>query len=174
MLRVGDPDGFGRYGVLDEDADGLLCHECGRRFVHLGLHAWKAHGSTAREYRREHGLARSRGLVASSTREALVANARKAFATKTRFVDARDPAAASAARVAQGGGMSPAGLLASRSKRGQRRRGTVISCGWCGAEFCPLTSATRRRFCSRSCASRATRAGGRVRAAGAVGVTETG
>ena len=38
-MNVGDPDGYGEFGVLDEDAGGLLCHECGRRFSHLGLHA---------------------------------------------------------------------------------------------------------------------------------------
>jgi predicted transcriptional regulator len=49
--------------VLDEDDAGLLCHECGHRFQHLGLHVWEAHGPTAREYRMAHGLLRSRGLV---------------------------------------------------------------------------------------------------------------
>ncbi|MFC6706773.1 MucR family transcriptional regulator [Flexivirga alba] len=156
-MNIGDPDGHGRYGVLDEDSDGLLCHECGRRFAHLGVHAWKGHGLTASEYRQAHGLARSRGLVASGTRDAIIDNARRSFSTKRRFAAARDPAAATSARLASGAGMSPAGLAASRARPGQGRRGTVVVCGWCGAEFCPLSSATRRRFCSKSCASRATR-----------------
>ncbi len=63
QLEVGAPDGHGRFGMLDEDDEGLLCHECGHRFQHLGLHVWKAHGLTAREYRMAHGLLRSRGLV---------------------------------------------------------------------------------------------------------------
>ena len=48
--RVGDRDGFGGFGIVDETPDGLLCHECGRRFIHLGPHVYKAHGVTADEY----------------------------------------------------------------------------------------------------------------------------
>jgi hypothetical protein len=29
-LSLGDPDGYGRYGVLEEQPGGLVCHECGR------------------------------------------------------------------------------------------------------------------------------------------------
>ncbi|MBA2694616.1 MAG: MucR family transcriptional regulator, partial [Actinobacteria bacterium] len=60
----------GRFGVVDETADGLLCHECGRRFIHLGLHVYKAHGVTANEYRVAHGL-RRRGLVVAPTAEVI-------------------------------------------------------------------------------------------------------
>lgn len=35
-MELGESDGFGRYGILEEDAAGLLCHECGERFGHLG------------------------------------------------------------------------------------------------------------------------------------------
>lgn len=157
-MEVGAPDGHGQYGVLDEDADGLLCHECGERFAHLGLHAWKRHGLTAAEYRDAHGLARTRGLVVAATREAIVANARRLFPTKTAFVSARDPATALAARQSSGTGMSPAGLAASRARPGRGRLGTVVVCRWCGAAFCPLKGARKRRFCTRSCAGRAIRA----------------
>lgn len=160
-VNVGDLDGHGQYGVLDEDADGLLCHECGRRFAHLGLHAWKGHGSTASEYREAHGLARSRGLVGGATRETIADNARRTLRAKPRFVTARDPAAARAARIDKDLGTSPAGLAASRARPGHGRLGTVVICEWCEAIFCPLAGAKRRRFCSRSCASRATRAKGR-------------
>lgn len=158
-MNIGDRDGHGHYGALDEDSDGLLCHECGLRFAHLGLHAWKSHGTTAAEYRQEHGLARSYGLVASETREVITGNARRNFAAKKKFVENRDPAAATAARLSNGAGMSPAGLAASRTRPGQGRLGTVVVCQWCESQFCPLTSARRRRFCSMSCASKATRAG---------------
>lgn len=163
IMEVGDEDIHGLYGVLDEDADGLLCHECGSRFTHLGLHAWKRHGLTADEYRHEHGLARSRGLVANSTRNAIVENARRTFAAKKLFVEARDPAAATAARLASGTGMSPEGLAASRARPGRGRRGIVVVCEWCGAAFCPLTAAKKRRFCSRSCAGRSARSPGTPR-----------
>ena len=41
QLSYGDPDGYGVYGVLQQSDDGcfLLCHECGKWFEHLGLHA---------------------------------------------------------------------------------------------------------------------------------------
>lgn len=158
-MDVGAPDGHGQYGVLDEDADGLLCHECGRRFTHLGLHVWKGHGVTAAEYRNDHGLARTRGLVASSTRETIRDNARRTFVGKSRFLANRDPMAASEARLTAKIGMSPEGLAASRSTPGRGRLGTVVVCEWCQAVFCPLRGARRRRFCSKSCASRATRLG---------------
>lgn len=154
---IGEPDGYGQYGVVDENADGLLCHECGRRFTHLGLHAWRRHELTAADYRQAHGLSRSRGLVASETRSVIVANARRTFSNKPRFVASRDPALATAARLEQGAGMSPAGLAASRTRAGRGRRGTVVVCEWCGAKFCPLTD-KRRRFCTRSHASLATAA----------------
>lgn len=36
-VQVGERDGYGRFGVLMETSQGLLCHECGLSFVHLGL-----------------------------------------------------------------------------------------------------------------------------------------
>lgn len=156
-MQVGDEDGHGRFGVLDEDADGLLRHVCGRRFTHLGLHVYKAHGLTVTEYRAAHGLGR-RGLVAEATRQTIADNARASFVRKGWFVERRDPAKATAARLATGSVISPAGLEAMRqanaSRRGKQRLGTVVVCEQCGVEFCPLTGAKRRRFCSRSCASK--------------------
>ncbi|WP_368859565.1 MucR family transcriptional regulator [Georgenia satyanarayanai] len=160
-MEVGDEDGHGRFGVLEEDADGLLCHECGQRFVHLGLHVYRAHGLTAAEYRQAHGLGR-RGLVAASTRQALADGARARLPRNSAFLERRDPAKATAARLAAGSVFSPAGLEAMRqasaSRRGQQRLGTVVTCAQCGVQFCPLTDAKRRRFCSRSCASKYNRA----------------
>lgn len=68
--------------------------------AHLGLHAWKGHEMTAAEYRRAHGLARSRGrssqrggaqtrFVTSSTRETIAENARRSLPAKSPFVAAR-------------------------------------------------------------------------------------
>lgn len=156
-MYVGDADGHGRFGMLDENADGLLCHDCGGRFIHLGLHAYRAHGMAAADYRKAHGLGR-RGLVTEATRATIAANAKERLPGKTGFIQRRDPAAATAARVASKTTISPAGLEAirasGRQRRGQQRLGTVVVCEWCGVEFCPLYSAKRRRFCSRSCAAR--------------------
>ena len=52
-MELGDADGHGRYGMLDETSDGLVCHECGRAFPNLGLHAWRGHGMQ-RGCRRSH------------------------------------------------------------------------------------------------------------------------
>lgn len=164
LARVGDRDGFGRFGMIEESVDGLLCHECGARFVHLGLHAFRAHGVTADEYRAAHGLSR-RGLVAARTAEVIAENARRTLPEKTAFVAARDPVAASAAQRRGPDAISPAGLAAIRqtaaAARGTRRQGTVVTCEWCGVRFCPLHGAARRRFCSRSCAARNNRRLGR-------------
>lgn len=157
---VGDQDGFGLFGVLDETADGLLCHECGARFTHLGLHAFKAHDMSAGEYRAAHGLGR-RGLVMASTAEVIAANARRTMNSRPAFIAARNPAVASAAQRRGADAISPAGLAAiratARSRRGSQRLGTVVTCQWCGVQFCPLFSAKRRRFCTRSCANRSNR-----------------
>lgn len=155
--QVGDPDGYGTFGVVDETADGLLCHDCGRRFTHLGLHAFKAHEVTAAEYRQAHGLGRQ-GLVVKATAQAIADNARRTMPSRTAFLESRDPAAASAAQRGGAGAVSPAGLAAIResahARRGTRRLGTVVTCEWCGVQFCPLVGAARRRFCSRSCSAR--------------------
>lgn len=155
--QVGDPDGFGTFGVLDETADGLLCHVCGSRFIHLGLHAFKGHEVTAAEYRAAHGLGR-RGLVVTSTAQTIADNARRTMDSRPAFIEARDPAAASAAQRRGPAAISPAGLGAiresARARRGAHRLGTVVTCEWCGVQFCPLVGAARRRFCSRSCSAR--------------------
>lgn len=159
-MNLGERGGHGHYGVLDEDSDGLLFHECGRRFTHLGLHGWRGHGITVEESRRSHSLSRSRGLIASATRQTIASNARRTFEGKSRFIAPRDPTAARAARKASGAAMSPAGLAASRARPGQGRKGTVVVCAQCGCAFCPLIGASRRRIRSRSCASRASRQNG--------------
>ena len=63
LRRVGDQDGFGIYGVLDVDEDGVLCHECGLRFRSVGQHVYMAHEMTAAEYREAHGLPRMQALI---------------------------------------------------------------------------------------------------------------
>lgn len=163
MPQVGDHDGHGRYGVVDENADGLLCHECGLRFTHLGLHAWKRHGMPADTYRQAHGLGH-RGLVAAATRARIVANARDSLPNKRTFLARRDPARARAIQLELGQGLSPAGTEAVREAlRGRTRRAIIIECKQCGALFCPLRGGRRRRFCSRSCSSRFNRAAARHR-----------
>jgi hypothetical protein len=136
---VGDPDGHDRYGLLDADVDGLLCHECGWRGRHLGLPVYKAYGITALEYKIHHGMRRTKGMVATDIREKLVEHSVAQFPTRTTFVTRRDTALAQRARLSKRLGPSPAGAVASASKnnRGARRVGIVVTCGECRGEFCP-------------------------------------
>ena len=156
--EVGRPDGHGLFGVLDEDEDGLLCHECGWRGVHLGLHAYRTHGLSARQYKIEHGLRRSKGLVAAAVHEKLAERSAAQLAGRSGFLANRDVRKAAAAWIAAGKPLSPAGAAASaaagRRRGGTRRRGIVVVCQECDVEFCPLAGASKRRFCTRSCASR--------------------
>lgn len=161
-LDVGDVDGFSRYGILDEIPDGLLCHDCGWIGAHLGLHAYRAHQETADLYRARHGLLRDRGLVSTPVRAVIRSNAQAGFKLRRAFVNARDPQRATRVRLDLNRTATPqevAGRDVRMSQLGRRSRlGTVITCGWCQVQFCPLFSAKRRMFCSRSCASKANRA----------------
>lgn len=68
-MRPGDPDGRGRYAVLDVDDDGrITCHECGRTYQHLATHVRGAHGITAAAYRDAHGLGATTRLVGPGPR----------------------------------------------------------------------------------------------------------
>ena len=156
MRVVGAPDGYGWYGVLTETPAGLLCVECGWTGLHLGVHAYKAHGLTARQYREAHGLKFSQGLVVAATRERMAQRGREL--PHPELALARDAARASAVRLGRGSPISPAGAQTRAAnlarEAGDRRRGIVVACAECGGTFCPLLQASRRLFCSRSCASR--------------------
>lgn len=67
-MEVGDLDGYGRYGIVDENEDGILCHTCGKRYRNLATHLTMGHGDTVPDYRARHGLAAKRRLVAQSVR----------------------------------------------------------------------------------------------------------
>ncbi len=154
-MKLGDADGHGRYGLLEEVVGGLMCHLCGHAFANLGLHAWRGHGVTADQYREAHGLQRRRGLVSTELagRIRAAATARMFTPAGRAFVTARDPARAQKARLARPPKRRAAANTGSRAGKG--RLGTEVTCQnpACGAVFCPLHSARRRRFCSRSCAS---------------------
>lgn len=100
-MKVGDSDGHGTYGHVDEEADGLLCHECGGHYRSLGVHAYMAHGMTADEYRAAHGIPQRVSLITTETREAVsaAASARVGSEAWQRMVEKRDPTAASHART---------------------------------------------------------------------------
>lgn len=59
----GDRSGFGVFGVVDVAPDGVLCHECGERFVRLGSHVVRAHRLGMGVYRERHGIVRGESLA---------------------------------------------------------------------------------------------------------------
>lgn len=67
-IAKGDPSGHGLYGILDTDPTGILCHECGHRFIAVGQHALRTHQLTPDEYRQRHGITGSLKLPGPSGR----------------------------------------------------------------------------------------------------------
>ena len=55
-MKVGDLDGFGRFGVLDRDEDTVVCHECGKSYRSLVQHLHYTHQMSTADYRARHGL----------------------------------------------------------------------------------------------------------------------
>ncbi|EUA09722.1 ROS/MUCR transcriptional regulator family protein [Mycobacterium kansasii 662] len=69
-MRVGDRDGHGAFGQLTTDENGhLVCHECGRAFLHLATHAMRTHGLSGAQYRARHGLELTAVLIAGEIRQ---------------------------------------------------------------------------------------------------------
>ena len=158
--RVGDVDGQGLFGVLDETADGLLCHDCGWRGQHLGLHAYRAHGRSAASYRIAHGLKRTRGLVGAATRAVIKENATRRYTRPTgaAFRRARDPQAAALVQLAKALPPSPEAAAARDAAVARTGRSTrlhrFVCCCWCTCQFCPLHASTRHTFFSVSRSTR--------------------
>lgn len=126
-MQVGDPDGYGRYGLIDEDDDGLLCHECGNRYRHLATHIAMGHKMRVADYRQEHGLPAKRPLAARSVRE----NMRQSWnehrdqhlADLDKYRD--PPKAIEASRAATKN--KSAGATAGQKASLQRRRGRPLT-----------------------------------------------
>lgn len=158
LLAFGDRDGFGRFGMLDEDETGLKCHECGWRGAHLGLHTARAHDLAAADYRIKHGLRRSKGLVAATTRETIRGNAKGRYTENGPLANARDLSKANTARMEAARPASAEEAAQRDARMTQMRRnsrtGKVVQCEQCGVLFCPLVSISRRRFCTMSCSNR--------------------
>ena len=150
--KVGDPSGYGHYGVLDHDGGRVLCHECGRWLRSIGGHL-RTHGMTAREYKQAHGLPRGTPLISRelSQQQSETARGRVGTASWKRFEKKRDPAAASHARgedshTMRGEHIRRRADTARKNVEGQRRPVRMKQCAVCGEDF---HGYSRNGCCSR-------------------------
>jgi hypothetical protein len=149
-MEYGDADGYGRYGILEETDDGLVCHHCGRVRRFLGRHV-RVHELSADDYREAHGLPRSLPLASTDLREqwSEESAARVGSESWARFETARDPDAAREASRAAFAEPARAGVVPGRRERAaaaSRSRATgvctVAGCGrpsvargWCRSHY---------------------------------------
>jgi hypothetical protein len=70
-----EKSGMSIKGALEYDPENDLvkCHECGEFFKSIVPHAWRVHGTSAREYKIRHGLSVTSALVCESTRRSYIA-----------------------------------------------------------------------------------------------------
>lgn len=96
--HVGDPVHTGYWGIVDENDEGVLCYECGKRFQSLGTHLPGAHGMKAKAYKDKYGIPRGRSLSIKKLRDA---NKRRALEKRLakNLETTRDPYRALEART---------------------------------------------------------------------------
>lgn len=99
-MQVGDPDGYGQYGIIDGDGKRILCHECGRTYKSLAAHAQMAHQMTAEDYRAAHGIPKRIPLVSPEVSDAKSEKSKSQVGSEgwKRLEAKRDPTAASRSR----------------------------------------------------------------------------
>jgi hypothetical protein len=150
--RYGQPDGYGRYGMIEETGRGLVCHECGATRHGLAGHVYRSHGMAAEEYRTAHGLPRGRGLVSSSVQEKQSRAARDRIGSPSwvAFDPPRDPVAASHSRdrlTSPAPAVHKAKADRAADLGAASRKTRVRVCPGCGAQWCPLPGGYQRRTC---------------------------
>lgn len=154
---VGSSSGHGQWGVLDDDGDSVLCHECGDRFQSVGAHVGRTHEMTAREYRRAHGIPAGVSLqsAALTRQQSEAAASRVGTAGWARFEQRRDPAAASHARGPEAferrGPVAEAARHRAVENGRRARRAVVRSCAICATEWCALPGGYSLATCSDEC-----------------------
>lgn len=163
VSRYGQPDGHGRYGMLDDDGTSVLCHECGRRYAALASHTLLAHGMDAASYRSAHGLGRRTPLLASGLREAQGRRARERIGGPgwQRFEAARDPQAASQARdladLRDRAETHHARALQATEMGKNTPRAAPRTCPRCGTTWVPGPGRYRARHCGAPTCAPSTR-----------------
>jgi hypothetical protein len=74
-----DKPPHGAFGTIDRVGERLVCHLCGRDWMHLGTHAWLTHGLTAAEYREAFGLNVTTPLVGAALSQRLRESGQQLF-----------------------------------------------------------------------------------------------
>jgi hypothetical protein len=118
--EVGRPSGFGLFGVIDRDDDGVLCHECGRWLRFLGRHIHREHDLDELQFRQRHGLAANDPLCCRDMSQAIGAASTERIGTPDwkRFRSAGDAVAEQSLRAAAEASRRPA---PGRSAAGAQR-----------------------------------------------------
>ncbi|MBF6173589.1 MucR family transcriptional regulator [Nocardia blacklockiae] len=152
LLGYGDADGYGRFGILDDDGETVLCHECGARLKGLAAHVARRHGISVRDFKIRHGLPLGQPLLARATR-----------GKQARGAQARTPAALrpplDGTQLASASGAHPVYRSARRSRAGREQlaagsRRTVHTCAFCGAQWVNRRTGITRKTCSEPCRRR--------------------
>ena len=154
-MQVGDPDGHGRYGIIDGDGKRILCHECGRTYKSLAAHAQMAHQMTAEDYRSAHGIPKRIPLVSPEVSAAKSEKSKSQVGSEgwKRLEAKRDPTAASHARDKtafrlRGVDVEAHAKHARQNIKGAKKR--VRPCVVCGRP--PMKTRMRYPACSDLCA----------------------
>jgi hypothetical protein len=150
--RVGEPSGFGLYGVVTRTDTTVLCHECGREFRALVQHLRQAHSLTVAAYRRQHGLAENDPLWCQDSLDAISVTSRRQIGTPAwrRFEAGRDATHDDSLRRAATTPRRAGALRRHADRLSDRARTITRTCRWCDTPLDPRNRNTTT--CSPACA----------------------
>ena len=153
-MQVGDPDGYGQYGIIDGDDERILCHECGRMYKSLAAHAQMAHGMMAEDYRAAHGIPKRIALVSPkvSAKQSEKAKGRLGSEGWKKFESKRNPTSASHSRTKDSFKKRGADIEAHAQRARQHLKGAkkkIRPCVVCGRP--PMKTRMRYPACSDLC-----------------------
>lgn len=163
--------GFGVFGIILADEDGVLCYECGRWMRLLTAGHLATHNLTQDDYRTKHGLPRRAGLCATSysaARRTIIEAQPGLIDAAAERLRALQPEAARLAREAIANGRVTAAGKAARAdalREVARASATGKTCPVCGDPMPSGAKHRKLRVCSDECESTAKRAGAHRRAA---------
>lgn len=137
-MEVGDPDGFGRFGMLDRDEDTVACHECGKKFRSLVQHLHHKHQMSTAGYRAQHRLPAGLPLTCLETSRMISEKSatRVGTADWRAFEEARDRTLPASQRAAtQASAHRPAPATTARRAAEARARFSGIREDWQAGEW---------------------------------------